>query len=86
MSVDNVRHELNLLSAFTSTIVVAFVAALPMALVIIWVCSRLLLAWQAGVSALIPHVGAALPHELQIRVGRSTRVTIHRFGVLNLSS
>jgi len=39
MSVDNVRHEPNLLSAFTSTIAVAFVAALPMALVIIWVCS-----------------------------------------------
>jgi len=39
MSVDNVRHEPNLLSAFTSPIAVAFVAALPMALVIIWVCS-----------------------------------------------
>jgi hypothetical protein len=38
MSVDNVRH-VNLLSAFSSTIAVAFVAALPMALVIIWVCS-----------------------------------------------
>jgi hypothetical protein len=39
MSVDNVRHEVNLLSAFALTIVVAFVAALPMALVIIWICS-----------------------------------------------
>ena len=35
MSVNNVRHEANLLSAFTSTIVVAFVAALPMALTVI---------------------------------------------------
>ena len=57
MSVDNVRH-VNLLSAFTSTIAAAFVAALPMALVIIWVCSRLLSAWQARVSALIPQCGA----------------------------
>jgi hypothetical protein len=39
MSVDNGCHEVILLSAFTSTIAVAFVAALLMALVIIWVCS-----------------------------------------------
>jgi hypothetical protein len=39
MSVDNVRPELNLLTAFTLTIAVAFAAALPMALAIIWVCS-----------------------------------------------
>jgi hypothetical protein len=39
MSVDNVHHHVNLLSAFTSTIAVAFVAALPIALVLIWVCS-----------------------------------------------
>jgi hypothetical protein len=36
MSVNNGRHVVNLLSAFTLTIVVAFVAALPVALVIIW--------------------------------------------------
>jgi hypothetical protein len=76
-----------LLSAFALTFAVAVVAALPMALVIIWgfaldlcrICKRV---YQRS----FPHVGAALPHELQIRVGRSTRVTIHRFGVLNLSS
>jgi hypothetical protein len=39
MSIDNVRPEVNLLTAFTLTIVVAFAAALPMALAIIWVCS-----------------------------------------------
>jgi hypothetical protein len=39
MSVDNVHHHVNLLSAFTSTIAVAFVAALPMAVAIIWICS-----------------------------------------------
>jgi hypothetical protein len=39
MSVDNVRPEVNLLLAFTLTIVVAFAAALPMALAIVWVCS-----------------------------------------------
>jgi len=39
MSVDNVHPELNLLTAFTLTIVVAFAAGLPMALAIIWVCS-----------------------------------------------
>jgi hypothetical protein len=39
MSVDNVRPEANLLSAFTLTIAGAFVAGLPMALAIIWVCS-----------------------------------------------
>ena len=35
MSVDNVRPEVNLLTAFTLTIVVTFAAALPMALAII---------------------------------------------------
>ena len=39
MSVENVRPEANLLTAFTLTIVVAFAAALPMALAIIWICS-----------------------------------------------
>jgi hypothetical protein len=39
MSVDNVRPEANLLSAFTLTILGAFAAGLPIALAIIWVCS-----------------------------------------------
>jgi hypothetical protein len=39
MSIDNVRPEANLLSAFTLTIVGAFAAGLPMAVAIIWVCS-----------------------------------------------
>jgi hypothetical protein len=39
MSVDNVRTEANLLSAFTLTIAGTFAAGLPMALAIIWVCS-----------------------------------------------
>jgi hypothetical protein len=39
MSVGNVRHQVNLLTACTSTVVVAFVAALPMTLVIVWICS-----------------------------------------------
>ena len=39
MSLDNVRPEVNLLSAFTLMIVGAFAAGLPMALAIIWVCS-----------------------------------------------
>jgi hypothetical protein len=39
MSVDKVRPEANLLSAFTLTIVGAFAAGLSMALAIIWVCS-----------------------------------------------
>ena len=39
MSVENVRPEVNLLTAFTLTIVVTFAAALPTALAIIWVCS-----------------------------------------------
>jgi hypothetical protein len=39
MSVDNVRHQVNSLTPFTSTVVVAFVAALPMTLVIVWICS-----------------------------------------------
>jgi hypothetical protein len=39
MSIDNVRPEANLLSAFTLTIAGAFGAGLPMALAIIWVCS-----------------------------------------------
>jgi len=39
MSVNNVRPEVNLLTAFSLTIVVAFAAGLPMALAIIWVCS-----------------------------------------------
>ena len=38
MSLDNVRPEVNLLSAFTLMIVGAFAAGLPMALAIIWVC------------------------------------------------
>jgi len=37
--VDNVRPEVNLLSAFTLMIVGAFAAGLPLALAIIWVCS-----------------------------------------------
>jgi len=39
MSLDNVRPEANLLSAFTLTIFGAFAAGLPMAVAIIWVCS-----------------------------------------------
>jgi hypothetical protein len=39
MSIDNVRPESNLLSAFTLTIVGAFAAGLPMAVASIWVCS-----------------------------------------------
>ena len=39
MSVDNLRPEVNLLSAFTLMIVGAFVVGLPMAIAIIWVCS-----------------------------------------------
>ena len=39
MSIDNVRPEVNLLSAFTMTIGAAFGIGLPMALAIIWVCS-----------------------------------------------
>jgi hypothetical protein len=39
MSIDNVRPEINLLSAFTLTIAGAVVAGLPMAVAIIWVCS-----------------------------------------------
>jgi hypothetical protein len=39
MSVEQLRPEINLLSAFTLTIVGAFAAGLPMALAIIWVCS-----------------------------------------------
>jgi hypothetical protein len=39
MSVDNVRPELNFLSAFSMAIVGAFAMGLPMAVVIIWVCS-----------------------------------------------
>jgi hypothetical protein len=39
MSLDNVRPEANLLSAFTLTIAGALVAGLPMALAIIWICS-----------------------------------------------
>jgi hypothetical protein len=39
MSIDNVRPEANLLSAFTLTIAGAFAAGLPMAVAIIWVCS-----------------------------------------------
>ena len=40
MSIDNVRPEINLLSAFTLTIAGALVAGLPMAVAIIWVCSK----------------------------------------------
>ncbi len=39
MSIDNVRPEANLLSAFTLAVVGAFAAGLPMAVAIIWVCS-----------------------------------------------
>jgi hypothetical protein len=39
MSIDNVRPEVNLLSAFTLTIGTAFGIGLPMAIAIIWVCS-----------------------------------------------
>jgi hypothetical protein len=39
MSVDELRPEANLLSAFTLMIVGAFAAGLPMAVAIIWVCS-----------------------------------------------
>jgi hypothetical protein len=39
MSIDNVRPELNLLSAFTLTVGTAIGIGLPMALAIIWVCS-----------------------------------------------
>jgi hypothetical protein len=39
MSIDNVRREVNLLSAFTLTIVGALAAGLPMAVAIIWLCS-----------------------------------------------
>jgi len=39
MSVDNLRPEVNLLSAFTLMIVGALATGLPMALAIIWVCS-----------------------------------------------
>ena len=36
---DKVQPEVNLLSAFTSTIVCALAVGLPMAAAIIWVCS-----------------------------------------------
>jgi hypothetical protein len=39
MSLDNVRPEANLLSAFTLTIFGAFAAGLPLAVAIVWVCS-----------------------------------------------
>ena len=39
MSIDNVRPEINLLSAFTLTIAGAIAAGLPMAVAIIWVLS-----------------------------------------------
>jgi hypothetical protein len=39
MSIDNVRHGVNLLSAFTLTVGAAFGIGLPMAVAIIWVCS-----------------------------------------------
>jgi len=39
MSVDTLRPEVNLLSAFTLAIVGAFAMGLPMAVAIIWVCS-----------------------------------------------
>lgn len=39
MSVDNVRPEVNLLSAFSLAIIGAFAMGLPMAVAIIWVCS-----------------------------------------------
>jgi hypothetical protein len=39
MSVDKLRPEANLLSAFTFMIVGAFAGGLPMAVAIIWVCS-----------------------------------------------
>lgn len=39
MSVDYLRPELNLLSAFTLAIGGAFAMGLPMAVAIIWVCS-----------------------------------------------
>jgi hypothetical protein len=39
MSIDKVRPEVNLLSAFTLTIGPAFGIGLPMAIAIIWVCS-----------------------------------------------
>ena len=39
MSLESVRPDVNLLSAFTLMIVGAFAAGLPMALAIIWVCS-----------------------------------------------
>jgi hypothetical protein len=39
MSVDELRPETNLLSAFTLMIVGAFAAGLPMAVAIIWFCS-----------------------------------------------
>ena len=39
MSLDNVRPEANLLSAFTLTIIGAFAAGLPMAVAIVWICS-----------------------------------------------
>jgi hypothetical protein len=40
MSLDNLRPEVNLLSAFTFAIGGAFAMGLPMAVMIIWVCSR----------------------------------------------
>jgi hypothetical protein len=40
MSVNNVRSEANPLFAFTLMIGGAFAAGLPMAVAIIWVCSR----------------------------------------------
>jgi hypothetical protein len=39
MSVDNVRPAINLLFAFTLTIIGAIAVGLPMAIAIIWVCS-----------------------------------------------
>jgi len=39
MSVDNVRPEANPLFAFTLMIVGAFIAGLPMAVAIVWICS-----------------------------------------------
>jgi hypothetical protein len=39
MSVDNVRPEVNPLLAFTLTIADTIAVGLPMAIVIIWICS-----------------------------------------------
>ncbi len=40
MALDKLRPEPNLLSEFTLTIVGTFVIGLPMAVAIIWICSR----------------------------------------------